>query len=169
MILRIEWSQGYDTHIVLQGVYVKYLPIPLVLLTDMRGAQYGGSLFRANGYITFAHVSHGHSVAISPAASEVASAEFPDQIEFWQNSLPGKLKGKLESVSHLYTSRAYLQALTSYTQLNGARAILINGLDPFVSVNANAAITGAYQSFWNCSLITSDMLSTASSPATNSL
>ena len=89
------------------SAYVNYLPIPLVLLTDKRGSQH---------------------VTIAPAAFEVASAEFPDQIELWQNSLPPWLKGKLES-------------------LNGARVILINGLDPFVAVNANAAITGGYQAF----------------------
>ena len=38
-------------------------------------------------------------VYIAPEAFAVASAEFPDQIDVWQNALPGSLKGKLESVS----------------------------------------------------------------------
>lgn len=57
--------------------FVNYLPTPLVLLTDSSGNQ---------------------AVHIAPEAFKVASAEFPDQIEFWQNALPGKLKGQLASV-----------------------------------------------------------------------
>jgi len=36
------------------------------------------------------------AVHIAPEAFAVASAEFPDQIDFWQDALPGDLKGQLE-------------------------------------------------------------------------
>ncbi|KAF9479493.1 hypothetical protein BDN70DRAFT_932553 [Pholiota conissans] len=86
-------------------LFLNFLPTPLALLTDVSGAQ---------------------SVHIAPEAFQVASAEFPDQIDVWQNALPGPLKGKLESLS-------------------GAKVLLINGQDPFVAVNANALITGSFQ------------------------
>ncbi|KAK0195495.1 hypothetical protein F5146DRAFT_1100975 [Armillaria mellea] len=63
-----------------------------------------------------------------PEAFSVASAEFGHEIEYWQKRLPGTLKGKLESLS-------------------GARVLLIDGQDPFAAVNANAQVTGSYQSF----------------------
>ncbi|KAF8157203.1 hypothetical protein B0H34DRAFT_490777 [Crassisporium funariophilum] len=87
------------------SLFVNYLPTPLSLLTDSDGKQ---------------------NVHISPEAFDVASAEFPDQIDFWQNALPGPLKGQLSSLS-------------------GAKVISINGQDPFVAVNANALITGSFQ------------------------
>ncbi|KAJ7096224.1 hypothetical protein C8R44DRAFT_812463 [Mycena epipterygia] len=89
------------------SLYISYLPTPLVLLTTSDGSQH---------------------VHIAPEAFSVASAEFPDQIDFWQDSLPGNLKGKLASLS-------------------GAKVLEINGQDPFIAVNANAEITGGYQSF----------------------
>ncbi|KAJ7783279.1 hypothetical protein B0H16DRAFT_1710074 [Mycena metata] len=89
------------------SLYISYLPTPVVLLTAPDGSQ---------------------NVHIAPEAFTVASAEFPDQIEFWQNSLPANLKGKLASLS-------------------GAKVLQINGEDPFVAVNANAQVTGGYQSF----------------------
>ncbi|PBK91572.1 hypothetical protein ARMGADRAFT_1054240 [Armillaria gallica] len=67
-------------------------------------------------------------VHIAPEAFSVASAEFGHEIEYWQKRLPGTLKGKLESLS-------------------GARVLLIDGQDPFAAVNANAQVTGSYQSF----------------------
>ncbi|KAK7685580.1 hypothetical protein QCA50_011447 [Cerrena zonata] len=88
------------------SVFLTFLPTPLVLLTDSHGAQ---------------------AVHIAPEAFTVASREFADQIDVWQNALPGNLKGKLESLS-------------------GAKVLLIDGLDPFVAVEANAAITGSFQS-----------------------
>lgn len=60
--------------------YVTYIPTPVVLLTEVDGSQ---------------------NVYIAPEAFKVASAEFGDEIEFWQNALPGKLKGQLSSVSIL--------------------------------------------------------------------
>ena len=60
-----------------QGLYGNYIPLPLVHLTDGLGFQ---------------------RVHIAPEAFKVAQAEFPDQIDFWQNSLPRGLKGNLESV-----------------------------------------------------------------------
>ncbi|KIY66871.1 hypothetical protein CYLTODRAFT_423021 [Cylindrobasidium torrendii FP15055 ss-10] len=87
--------------------YVSYLPLPLVLLTAEDGSQ---------------------DVHIAPEAFDVASAEFGDEIEFWQEALPANLKHKLESLS-------------------GARVLTINGQHPLVSVNANAKTTGGFQSF----------------------
>ncbi|KAG6813617.1 hypothetical protein H0H92_009234 [Tricholoma furcatifolium] len=89
------------------SLYVTYLPIPLVLLTDSNGVQH---------------------VHIAPEAFKVASAEFGEDIEFWEDALPGDLKGKLSSLS-------------------GAKVLLINKEDPFVAVNDNALVTGGYQSF----------------------
>ena len=60
-----------------KGLYGNFIPLPLVHLTDDLGLQH---------------------VHIAPEAFNVAKAEFPDQIKFWQDSLPGPLKGKLESV-----------------------------------------------------------------------
>lgn len=59
------------------AAFLTYLPIPLVVLTSPNGVQ---------------------TINISPVAFTVASAEFPDQIDVWQNALPGPLKGKLQSV-----------------------------------------------------------------------
>ncbi|TEB34122.1 hypothetical protein FA13DRAFT_1753769 [Coprinellus micaceus] len=125
-IKRQSYRSEYDFHVDLSrtvkrlndghcvwtfGCYVpfffNYLPIPLAHLTDDRGRQ---------------------GVYIAPEAFAVASAEFPDQIDVWQNALPFHLKGKLES-------------------LNGAKVLLINGLDPYASVNANTLITGSYQGY----------------------
>ncbi|KAJ7680424.1 hypothetical protein DFH06DRAFT_1265431 [Mycena polygramma] len=89
------------------SLYISYLPTPLVLLAASDGSQ---------------------SVHIAPEAFSVASAEFPDQIEFWQDSLPGNLKGKLASLS-------------------GAKVLKINGKDPFIAVDENAKVTGGYQAF----------------------
>lgn len=80
-----------------KGAYVNYLPIPLVLLTDKLGLQHGEPSLLHLFFHLRSHM-YAHPVTIAPAAFEVASAEFPDQIEFWQNSLPPWLKGKLESV-----------------------------------------------------------------------
>ncbi|KAF5378755.1 hypothetical protein D9615_006970 [Tricholomella constricta] len=90
-----------------QAAFTNFLPTPMSLLTAPDGTQ---------------------SVHISPEAFTVAKAEFPDQIQFWQDSLLGPLKGKLESLS-------------------GAKVLLINGRPPFNAVNDNAQITGSYQSF----------------------
>ncbi|KAF8198537.1 hypothetical protein BJ912DRAFT_1074631 [Pholiota molesta] len=87
------------------SLFVNFLPTPLALLTDASGAQ---------------------SVHIAPEAFQVASGEFADELEVWQNALPGPLKGQLASLS-------------------GAKVLLINGRDPFVSVDANAKITGSFQ------------------------
>jgi len=90
------------------SAFVNYLPTPLSLLTAPDGTQ---------------------AVYIAPEAFTIAKAEFPDQIQFWQDfPLLGPLKGQLESLS-------------------GAKVLLINGLPPFDAVNANAQITGSYQSF----------------------
>ncbi|KAF8061523.1 hypothetical protein FPV67DRAFT_1509294 [Lyophyllum atratum] len=96
--------------------YVTYIPIPLVLLTDPSGSQ---------------------GVHIAPEAYKVASAEFGEELEFWENALPGKLKGKLS------TARCPI----CDARLSGARVLLINDEDPFIAVNANALFTGGYQSF----------------------
>lgn len=59
------------------ALFLNFLPTPLTLLTDSDGIQ---------------------SVHIAPEAFQVASAEFGNEIEFWQNALPGSLKGQLASV-----------------------------------------------------------------------
>ncbi|PPQ79960.1 hypothetical protein CVT25_003032 [Psilocybe cyanescens] len=89
------------------SLYVTYLPLPLVLLTAPDGSQ---------------------NVHIAPEAFKVSSTEFKDGIDFWQESLPGHLKGELASLS-------------------GAKVFLIDGEDPFVAVNASANIMGGSQSF----------------------
>ncbi|KAL0959829.1 hypothetical protein HGRIS_011506 [Hohenbuehelia grisea] len=86
--------------------FVNFLPIPLVLLTEADGKT--------------------QNVHIAPEAFTVATAEFPDQIDVWQNSLKGSLKGNLQSLS-------------------GAKVLLINGLPPNFAVDANAKITGSFQ------------------------
>ncbi|KIM40180.1 hypothetical protein M413DRAFT_446340 [Hebeloma cylindrosporum] len=89
------------------SLYVTYIPLPLVLVTTSDGSQH---------------------VRVAPEAFEVASNEFKDNIEFWQQALPGHLKGQLASLS-------------------GAKVLRINGMDPFVAVNENAKTTGSYQAF----------------------
>ncbi|KAL5522967.1 hypothetical protein ACEPAF_1234 [Sanghuangporus sanghuang] len=125
-IRRTQYSSEFDMHVDLarsvrrlmdghcvyinacyDSLFVTYLPTPVVLLTDEQGEQ---------------------AVHIAPEAFQVASAEFADEISFWQDALPGDLKGNLESLS-------------------GAKVLTINGQDPFVAVDANAAITGSFQGF----------------------
>ncbi|KAG5642979.1 hypothetical protein DXG03_001827, partial [Asterophora parasitica] len=108
--LHIELSRALkrmnDGHVVWDSAFVNYLPLPLSLITAKDGSQ---------------------NVHISPEAFTVASAEFPDQIQFWQDSLNWPLTGKLQSLA-------------------GAKVLLINGRPPFDEVNDNAAIAGSYQS-----------------------
>ncbi|THH21164.1 hypothetical protein EW146_g370 [Bondarzewia mesenterica] len=87
--------------------FLTFVPTPLVLLTDSTGQQ---------------------AVHIAPEAFDVATAAFGSEVSFWQDALPGKLKGNLQSLS-------------------GAKVLKINGQDPFVAVDANAAITGSFQGF----------------------
>jgi hypothetical protein len=84
-----------STHPPTTGFFINYLPIPLVLLTDSSGNQ---------------------AVHIAPEAFTVASAEFPDEIDFWQNALPGQLQGQLESVRTLI-SRNYHSSDTLHSAL----------------------------------------------------
>ncbi|KAH8082435.1 hypothetical protein BXZ70DRAFT_1012287 [Cristinia sonorae] len=88
-------------------VFMNYIPTPLVLVADNRGKE---------------------RMYIAPNAFEIASSEFPDQIDVWQNALPGKLKGQLQS-------------------LDGAEVLEINDRDPWLAVNANARRSGRYQGF----------------------
>jgi hypothetical protein len=85
------------------SLYGNYLPTPLVLL-------------------------NGSEIHIAPEAFTVASAEFGSEIQFWQDALPGDLKGNL-------------------AKLSGARVLAINGKDPWDAVNANTLISGSYQGF----------------------
>ncbi|KAF9041554.1 hypothetical protein BJ165DRAFT_1406469 [Panaeolus papilionaceus] len=87
------------------SLFTNFLPIPLTLITEADGSQ--------NVHIAF-------------EAFTVASAEFADQIDVWQNALPGPLKGQLASLS-------------------GARVLLINGQAPNVAIDANAKIAGSFQ------------------------
>lgn len=64
-----------------------YLPTPLSVLTDSNGLQ---------------------SIHIAPEAFTVASAEFADEIQVWQDALPGSLKGKLASVSSGCCARSHV-------------------------------------------------------------
>jgi hypothetical protein len=109
----------------LAAFYISYLPTPLVLLTAPDGSQ---------------------NVHIAPEAFTIASAEFPDQIDFWQDSLPGNLKGKLASVIP-FPSRIWFLQYTDCNQLSGAKVLQINEKDPFIAVNQNAEVTGGYQGF----------------------
>lgn len=107
------------------SLFLTFLPTPLVLLTDGQGEQ---------------------AVHIAPEAFEVASAEFADEIQVWQDALPGSLKGQLASVNgHLFAK--WMQRLPWISQLSGAKVLHINGEDPFAAVNANAVITGSFQAF----------------------
>ena len=50
--------------------------------------------------------------------------------------------------SSRYVGTQIIRTLDSHSlQLNGAKVLLINGLDPYVSVNANTLITGSYQAY----------------------
>ena len=62
----------------LSALFLTFLPIPVVLLTDKDGSQ---------------------NVHIAPEAFAVSSVEFADEIQVWQDALPGSLKGQLSSVS----------------------------------------------------------------------
>ena len=111
------------SHLVCLALYLTYIPLPLVLLTTSDGSQH---------------------VHIAPEAFKVASNEFKDNIEFWQQALPGHLKGQLASVC---MPSQWLKTLANlrFFKLSGAKVLHINGVDPFVAVNENAKITGGYQ------------------------
>ncbi|KAL5528063.1 hypothetical protein ACEPAF_7199 [Sanghuangporus sanghuang] len=64
------------------------------------------------------------AVHIAPEAFDVVSVEFANQLSVWQDALPEGL---------------------SLGALPRAKVLAINGDDPFVAVNANAAIAGTYQ------------------------
>ena len=114
-----------ETHLVYSALYVTYIPLPLVLLTTSDGSQH---------------------VHIAPEAFTVASNEFKDDIQFWQEALPGHLKRQLSSVCMPSPWLKTLANLRSF-KLSGAKVLRINGVDPFVAVNENAKITGGYQAF----------------------
>jgi len=76
-----KWSLLFFSYLYAVALFLNFLPTPLSLLTESDGSQ---------------------NVHISPEAFQVASAEFPDQIDVWQNALPGPLKGKLASVRHFF-------------------------------------------------------------------
>jgi hypothetical protein len=122
VIEKTHYSSDYDMHIALSrafkksqdghlayinscydSAFVNYLPTPLVVLG-------------------------GQSVHIAPEAFTVATAEFGTGVQFWQDALPGALKGQLASLS-------------------GAQVLAINGQDPWAAADANAAISGGYQQF----------------------
>ncbi|KAJ3746733.1 hypothetical protein DFH05DRAFT_1394856 [Lentinula detonsa] len=76
-------------------LFLNFLPIPLVLLTDSDGTQ---------------------SVHIAPEAFAVTSAEFLDEIDVWQEALPPAIP--LQTVSSsVYTSFDY----SNFLQLDGAQ------------------------------------------------
>ena len=106
------------------ALYVTYLPVPLVLLTEEGGSQ---------------------NVYIAPEAYNVAKAEFKDSLDFWENALPDALGLSLKKV-RTQSSPHFCLYTYQRSQLSGRKVLLINGEDPFVAVEANAAITGGYQS-----------------------
>lgn len=125
VIFVINWGPSTPDYCL--ALFLNFLPTPLALLTEADGSQ---------------------NVRIAPEAFTVASAEFPDQIDVWQNALPGALKGKLSTVSWLFPHDplSWVDSwFVLYHQLSGAKVLQINGQDPFVAVNANALITGSFQ------------------------
>lgn len=89
------------------SLWVTYLPLPLSLLSEEDGSQ---------------------NIHVSPEAFTLASAEFADSLQWWQDALPSDLKGRL-------------------AELSGARVLQINGKDPWEAVNANTLVAGGYQAF----------------------
>lgn len=78
------------------ALFLTYIPLPVVLLTDFKGEQ---------------------AVHVAPEAFKVAQAEFADELEYWQKSLPGKLNGQLESVRflrYIFASRHSNRIFFSY-------------------------------------------------------
>lgn len=62
--------------------------------------------------------------AIAPEAAAVVAAEFPDQIDYWQSAIGANI-----------------------SSLAGAKVLLIDGRDPWIAADKNAAIAGGYQQF----------------------
>lgn len=108
------------------ALYVTYLPLPLVLITNENGGQ---------------------DVHIAPEAFTVSSAEFKEQMSAWQSDLPYPLRGQLESVSLPLPDHPQTFRVSAIFKLSGAKVLLINGEDPFIAVNKNTETTGGYQSF----------------------
>jgi len=73
-----DWDLSSDLTCVTLDMFSNVLPTPLVLITDDDGRQ---------------------NIHIAPEAFDVAKSNYGDQIDVWQNALPGSLKGQLESVS----------------------------------------------------------------------
>lgn len=127
IIRRTSQANDYDLHILISraikrlndghvgyinycydSLYANYVPTPLAVLYDSKGNQ---------------------GIYIAPEAFTVATAEFgADAVQFWQDALPGDLKGQL-------------------SKLSGAQVLGINGADPWNAVNANTLISGSYQGF----------------------
>ena len=78
------------------------------------------------------------SVHIAPEAFSVASLEFADQIDAWQEAV----NGTLEEVSSMLT---FHYNPSDFSELSGAQVVAIDGKDPWDAVEANAAIAGSYQ------------------------
>ena len=68
------------------AAFVNYLPTPLVLLTDSEGKQ---------------------NVHIAPEAFSVASLEFADQIDAWQEAVNGTLKEVSSMLPSLCKTSSY--------------------------------------------------------------
>ena len=84
-------------------------------------------------------------VHIAPEAFSVAESEFPEEIKFWQDSLPGDLKGNLISVREQVI--LLLFKTQTVIQLDGAQVLAIDGKPPLQVVDENALIAGGYQGF----------------------
>ncbi|KAG6885736.1 hypothetical protein C0993_010563 [Termitomyces sp. T159_Od127] len=107
-------NRCYDC--VYSTAFINYLPIPLVLLTEPDGTQ---------------------NVYIAPEAFAVASVEFADEIQLWQDSL-----GSLQLESLPYRSRiGAINAFTNtstYLANNCAAVTGTNGIDYYASPAANS-------------------------------
>ena len=85
-------------------------------------------------------------VHIAPEAFKVSSAEFGEEVDFWQDALPEELRGKLELVSAVVPlTPLEPRELLSFLQLAGAEVLAIDGDAPFAAVNASARQTGRMQ------------------------
>ncbi|KAF8808555.1 hypothetical protein BYT27DRAFT_7188751, partial [Phlegmacium glaucopus] len=104
------------------SLFLDFLPTPL---TDSDGSQ---------------------NVHISPEAFQVASVEFTDEIDVWQDALPGALKGKLASLSGAKVLESY-PVFSSYSRgATGWNYILGNfsqqSLPPSDSVTLKLQLVG---------------------------
>ncbi|KZV95737.1 hypothetical protein EXIGLDRAFT_734781 [Exidia glandulosa HHB12029] len=93
---------GYS-NLCFDSLFVSFVPFPLVVTKSLLGPV--------------------GAIHIAPEAFNVSSAEFADEIAFWQG----------------------VRGLSDLPSFNGAQVLLINGLDPWIAVDQNAAVQGSFQ------------------------